>query len=133
MASRERAKYNFPIQSKNRIRLKSRGKDVLENTIDGTEQIHHLVACWYAIQENIPRKYITHSENGVVLNKKNHDQLHNEMKDWSPEQEFVYFTAVLEHIHECLKGGVSKTLREVKPPLYEIGEAESIIYEAVGD
>lgn len=120
--SRERAAYNFPRDSKNKIRYSSRGRDVYDGEIDGSEQIHHLVFCWYAIQENIPRQLIRDPNNGVVLSKVNHNQLHREAQKWSPEWEFTYFTAVLEHIVEARQGKLSKTLLEIRQPLYEIDQ-----------
>jgi hypothetical protein len=134
MASRERKPYNFHTPQKNRIKLRSKGRDVITGYIHGDEECHHIIHVHKAIEHNLPPRLISHRANGVLLSKKQtHDRLHQEMKNWGDEQWIPYINVMLEHIDDVIHGRISKTLQKVTQPLYDLQSEESIIYEAVGD
>lgn len=127
-----RYKYEFRSQSKKVIRHRSKNRCALTGTRTNLN-IHHQLPIWFAREKNLDRRLIRHQANGVLINAQDHKEIHREISSWEEEQQLIYYRALYAHILGVVRGNVSKTLQEVKPPLYEFEPQEVVIYEAVGD
>lgn len=133
--------YEFSKHQKGNIRLRHKGRSCLD---DGTTpkrqavkniEIHHLLPIWFAREKELDPRIVATEINGVPVKHKEHNQIHEEIRGWDEATQLTYFRAIYQTIMEDIMGDLPHSLKEVRPPLYEIKELppEYAIYEAVGD
>lgn len=124
--------YEFRSSAKKSIRQRSKNRCVITGSRVGLN-MHHLLPVGFARENNIEKRIVRHRSNGVLVDIQHHKEIHREINSWDEEKKLAYFLVVYDCILSVMRGEVSKTLQEIKMPLYEIESGESVIYSATGD